>query len=189
MDTLVSPHGAKKLLLHTCCAPCAVAIVEILVQNRLTPTLFFYNPNIDNRAEYDKRLNEAHKIALLYNVELVEADYNHTDGIALTAGMENEPEQGQRCRLCFQIRLTETAQYAQANDFDCFATSLASSRWKNIEQVNDAGQNAAAQIDNVTFWNYNWRKNGLQNRRRQLIQQLDLYNQSYCGCEYSLKLL
>ena len=99
--------------------------------------------------------------------------------------VENEPERGRRCLQCFKMRLLQTAHYASEHGFTVFTTTLASSRWKSLEQINEAGQWAAAQVDGVTFWEQNWRKGGLQERRNQLLREYGFYNQLYCGCEFS----
>ena len=98
-------------------------------------------------------------------------------------GLEDEPERGGRCLKCFTLRLTETARYASEHGFSVFTTTLASSRWKSLDQINEAGKRAAALYPGTIFWEQNWRKGGLQDRRNQL------YNQLYCGCEFSRKRL
>ena len=104
-------------------------------------------------------------------------------------GLENEPERGSRCLKCFTLRLTETARYASEHGFSVFTTTLASSRWKSLDQINEAGKRAAALYPGTIFWEQNWRKGGLQDRRNQLLKEYDFYNQLYCGCEFSRKRL
>ena len=114
-----------------------------------------------------------------------EYDHNAWEGCA--AGLENEPERGGRCLQCFKFRLLRAAEYASAHGFEVLTTTLASSRWKSLDQVNEAGRWACAQVQGVTWWDQNWRKGGLQERRNQIIKEEDFYNQLYCGCEYSQK--
>ena len=102
-------------------------------------------------------------------------------------GLEAEPERGKRCLRCFSLRLTETARYAATHGFTLFTTTLASSRWKSLDQINEAGRMAAARYPGTTFWEQNWRKGGLQERRNQLLKTYAFYNQRYCGCEFSYK--
>ena len=90
---------------------------------------------------------------------------------------------------CFTLRLTETARYASEHGFSVFTTTLASSRWKSLEQINEAGRRAAALYPGTLFWEQNWRKGGLQDRRNQLLKEYDFYNQQYCGCEFSMQRL
>ena len=104
-------------------------------------------------------------------------------------GLEKEPERGGRCLKCFTLRLTETARYAAEHGFSVFTTTLASSRWKSLEQINDAGRHASALYPGTIFWEQNWRKGGLQDRRNQLLKEYDFYNQQYCGCEFSMRRL
>ncbi len=178
---------SMKLLLHCCCAPCSAAIIEWLLANDIRPTLFYFNSNIYPLEEYEKRKAECTRHAHSLKLTIVDGDYDHTTWLTRIKGLEQEPERGARCLQCFHIRLEATARYAQANGFDRIATTLASSRWKNIEQIAQAGQKAAARYPGVEFWNKNWRKGGLSERRRILLAENDFYNQSYCGCEFSMR--
>ena len=179
------PGGADRILLHACCAPCSGAIVECLVERGFRPVIFYSNSNIFPREEYDHRLNECIRYAREWGVEMVEDTYDHADWGQCAKGLENEPERGGRCLQCFKYRLLRAAQYAAANGFPVLTTTLASSRWKSLEQVNEAGQWACSQVEGVTWWDQNWRKGGLQERRNQIIREQNFYNQRYCGCEYS----
>lgn len=179
------PIDEQRLLLHTCCAPCASAIVEALIANGLQPTLFFYNPNIFPESEYLRRKQEVMRHAESLGLEMVDADYRHDEWLDAIRGHENEPERGKRCLQCFEMRLSAAAHYAATHDFKLLATTLSTSRWKNIEQINAAGNAATAAYPSLTFWGQNWRKGGLQQRRSELIAEYGFYNQTYCGCEFS----
>ena len=179
------PGGSGKILLHACCAPCSGAIVEYLVQPGYRPVIFFSNSNITPRAEYDIRLNECIRYAQKFGLEIVADDYNHSAWRGCATGLEAEPERGARCLECFKFRLLRAAQYAQDHGFDVLTTTLASSRWKSLEQVNEAGAWACSQVANVIWWPQNWRKGGLQDRRNQIIKEQNFYNQLFCGCEFS----
>ena len=183
------PGGAEKVLLHACCAPCSSAIVECLVERGITPVIFYSNSNIFPRAEYDHRLNECLRYARTWGVEIVDDVYDHADWGTCAEGLENEPERGGRCFQCFKYRLLRAARYAAAEGFPVLTTTLASSRWKNLDQVNEAGFWACSQVEGVSWWPQNWRKGGLQERRNQIIREQDFYNQRYCGCEFSLRRL
>ncbi|GHV66875.1 hypothetical protein FACS1894199_11190 [Bacteroidia bacterium] len=175
----------ENILLHTCCAPCSAAIIEWLLANGIRPTIFYFNPNIFPLAEYEKRKSECTRYAHLLGLEIIDGDYDHAQWLKGICGLEEQPERGERCMQCFKMRLLATAKCARLRGFKQFATTLASSRWKSLEQLSQAGQWAAAQVDGVTFWDKNWRKGGLSERRKILIQEHGFYNQSYCGCEFS----
>lgn len=177
----------KNVLLHCCCAPCSAAILEWMLQNDVQPTLFFYNPNIFPREEYERRKAEIVMYAAKIGVEIIDGDYDHDAWKACVAGHECDPERGGRCLLCFEMRLRRTAEVAAERGFDTIATTLASSRWKSLEQIEEAGQRAASGQKGVTFWARNWRKGGLQQRRGELLKENQFYNQQYCGCEFSKK--
>lgn len=185
-NAIVVPQGAERLLLHACCAPCSGAIVEWMLANGLRPTIFYFNPNIFPRSEYDIRKEESKRHAAMLGLPFVDGDYDHDRWLALMSGLEDEPERGLRCHRCFEMRLRAAALCARELGLSVFATTLASSRWKNLEQVNDAGRCAAQAVEGTVFWEQNWRRHGLSDRRSQLIRQYGFYNQTYCGCEFSL---
>jgi predicted adenine nucleotide alpha hydrolase (AANH) superfamily ATPase len=177
----------KTVLLHSCCAPCSAAIIEWMLAANIRPVLFYFNPNIYPKAEYDARKYELVRYARRYGVETIVGDYEHERWLQHVAGLEHEPERGARCIECFKMRLLATALLARERGLGQFAATLASSRWKNLEQIAHAGHWAAAQCDEVTFWEKNWRRNGLSERRNKLLKENGFYNQRYCGCEFSLK--
>lgn len=182
-----APGGATQVLLHTCCAPCSSAIVECLVKHGITPTIYYFNPNIFPLEEYEIRKNECSRFAKSLGLEIVDEDYDHTAWLSEMKGLENEPERGGRCLKCFKMRLLKTAQYAREHGFTVITTTLASSRWKSLEQIEEAGHFAESQVPEVTFWAQNWRKGGLSERRIQIIKEYGFYNQQYCGCEFSMR--
>ena len=227
------PEDCSEVLLHACCAPCSSAIVEWLMANGVRPTIFYYNPNIWPREEYEIRKNESKRHAESLGIQWIDGDYDHEEwlefvrgcGGAVVRGHEDslsastdlvppcprateppkqeeydvaaEPERGRRCEECFKLRLTATARKARELGIKYFATTLASSRWKSLEQINRAGliaQETVASDGNLSpltshlsplFWAQNWRKGGLQERRNQLLKEYGFYNQQYCGCEFS----
>lgn len=189
------PAGAEKILLHCCCAPCSGAIVEWMVQNGLRPTVFFSNSNIFTQEEYLKRRDEIVRYAALFDLEVIDDEYDHDAWLNAVRGLENEPERGARCTACFRFRLLRAARYAAAHGYDTLTTTLASSRWKDLEQVSAAGEwvcgTVAAELaasgsgQRAPFWwNRNWRKGGLQPRRDAIIREQNFYNQTFCGCEF-----
>ena len=189
--------GEKTVLLHTCCAPCSSAIIEALVSSGITPVIYYCNPNIYPHEEYEIRKNECTRYAQSLGLEIVDADYDHENWLEAVKGMENEPERGGRCLKCFRLRLLRTAEYARQRGIKVITTTLASSRWKSLDQINEAGFWAVDEINNnknivppddsVIWWDQNWRKGGLQERRLQIIREYDFYNQLYCGCEFSMR--
>ena len=183
MPALLDEGGG--LLLHACCAPCSSAIVEWLVEHGVRPTIFYYNPNIWPREEYNIRKEESKRHAEGLGLRWMDGDYDHRGWQTAVCGLENEPERGRRCDRCFALRLTAAARKAQELGLRYFATTLASSRWKNLDQVNRAGLLAQQQVAGTVFWAQNWRKGGLQERRNQLLKAFQFYNQQYCGCEFS----
>ncbi len=181
------PEGCREVLLHACCAPCSSAIVEWLVAHDVKPVIFYYNPNIFPREEYEIRKEESKRHAEALGLRWIDGDYRHEEWLQGVCGLEGEPERGRRCEQCFTLRLTATARMAKHLGIKYFATTLASSRWKSLEQIERAGRVAEQQVEDTVFWAQNWRKDGLQERRNQLLKEYGFYNQQYCGCEFSMR--
>lgn len=195
-DIIQAPMGETRVLLHTCCAPCSSAIIEAMLKNGITPVIYYCNPNIYPLEEYEIRKNECTRYAQSLGLEIVDADYDHDNWLEAVRGLEDEPERGGRCLKCFKLRLMRTAQYAAERGIKVITTTLASSRWKSLDQINEAGLWACEAINKassadadkaVVWWDRNWRRNGLQERRLQIIKEYDFYNQLYCGCEFSMR--
>lgn len=176
----------SRILLHACCAPCSSAIVEYLVNQGYNPVIFYSNSNIFPLDEYELRRNECVRYANDKGLLVVSDGYGHDEWRRIARGLEHEPEKGLRCTECFKFRLERAARYAHEHGFDVLTTTLASSRWKDLAQVNAAGAYACSLFPDVTWWEMNWRKGGLQDRRNELIREYGFYNQLYCGCEFSL---
>ena len=192
----------SKVLLHCCCAPCSAAIIEWMLNNDIEPTLYYYNPNIYPQEEYIIRKNELTRYADSLGLTVIDGDYDYEKWKDWachnlnTTNLEDFPERGSRCLECFKLRLLETAKKCRELGLEQFTTTLASSRWKSLDQINAAGQWAADMVNGqrstddgeqamVTFWDKNWRKGGLQDRRNALLKEKGFYNQLYCGCEFS----
>lgn len=175
----------QTLLLHVCCAPCSGAILESLLHDGIQPVVFFSNSNIVPESEYQLRLSECRRYCKKLGVELVEDVYDHQAWREAVKGLEHSPERGERCLQCFRFRLERAARYARERGLKVLTTSLASSRWKDLNQVNEAGGEACPAGGDVTWWGRNWRKGGLQERRSEIIREENFYNQNYCGCEFS----
>ena len=184
---VTAPEGADRVLLHTCCAPCSSAIIECLMRSGITPTVYYCNPNIYPEEEYLIRKNECSRYAESLGLDIVDADYDHAEWLEAVRGLEGEPERGGRCLQCFRFRLERAARYAEEHGFRVLTTTLASSRWKSLDQIHEAGRWAVSRHPSVLWWDRNWRKGGLQERRGQIIQEYGFYNQQYCGCEFSIR--
>ncbi|MHC0448927.1 MAG: epoxyqueuosine reductase QueH [Candidatus Lariskella arthropodorum] len=181
------PPCSGKVLLHSCCAPCAGEVMEAMLASEIDFTIFFYNPNIHPLKEYEMRKSENIRYAERFGISFVDADYDVQNWFAMAKGMENEPERGIRCTMCFDMRFLRTALYAKENGFPIFTSSLGISRWKNMEQINECGERAASHYDGVRYWTYNWRKNGGSARMYEIAKRENFYKQEYCGCIYSLR--
>lgn len=182
--SLEIPGGAREIMLHSCCAPCSGAILECMVNNGLKPLVFFSNSNIYPKEEYDLRLSELKRYAGSLGLEVIEDEYDHDAWLERIKGLEAEPERGARCAECFRFRLERAAACAAEHGIAVLTTSLASSRWKDLGQVNAAGVDSCRDTG-VSFWEANWRKSGLQPRRNEIIAEQNFYNQNFCGCEFS----
>ena len=186
-DRIEAPMGETRVLLHTCCAPCSSAIIEAMMKNGITPVIYYCNPNIYPYEEYLIRKDECTRYAKALGLEIIDADYDHENWLAAMKGLENEPERGGRCLKCFKLRLLSTARYARRRGIKVITTTLASSRWKSLDQINEAGRWACGNEETPVWWNQNWRKAGLQERRNAIIKEYGFYNQLWCGCEFSRK--
>jgi len=184
---LETPNGENKLFLHSCCAPCAVEIMEALAASNIETTIFFYNPNIHPRDEYEMRKEENIRFAKKLGMEFIDGDYNVRDWFDLTKGMEHEPERGIRCTACFDMRFDVTADEAAKRGFNLISSTLGISRWKNMDQINGCGERSAQRHEGMTYWTYNWRKHGGSQRMIELSKKEEFYQQEYCGCVYSLR--
>ena len=181
------PFADKKILLHACCAPCSLAILECLLSNGFEPAVFFYNPNIFPREEYEKRKAELVRHCGKSGVKFIDGDCGRDEWLAATSAYKREPERGARCLECFKIRMFASAKKTAELGLKIFTTTLSSSRWKSFAQICAAAKFAEEKIEGVLFWDFNWKKFGLSERRMELLKSGNYYNQLYCGCEYSMR--
>ncbi len=184
---LNTPDGAEKILLHSCCAPCAGEVMEAIKASGIEQTVFFYNPNIHPAEEYRLRKDENKRFCDKLNIPFIDADYDTDHWFVRTRGLENEPERGQRCTVCFDMRFERTALYAYEHHFTVISSTLGISRWKDMEQINDCGIRSAGHYPGISYWTYNWRKQGGSQRMIELSKREVFYQQEYCGCVYSLR--
>ena len=184
---LETPNGESSLLLHSCCAPCAGEVMEAVAASDIDTTVYFYNPNIHPIEEYELRKEENKRYCEALNFKFIDADYDKDNWFDRIKGLEDEPERGERCTKCFDMRFERSALFAHENNFSLFATNLGISRWKDLDQVNNSGLRAANRYDNLAFWDFNWRKQGGSSRMIEISKREEFYQQEYCGCVYSLR--
>jgi predicted adenine nucleotide alpha hydrolase (AANH) superfamily ATPase len=174
----------EKLLLHACCAPCSLAIIEEL-KSAYQLTVLYYNPNIFPESEYLKRKAEVERMCQLWQVPTVDLDYDYQAWERKWGDIPQEKEPGPRCSACYRDRLERTAQYARANQFARFASSLSSGRVKKSKVINAIGQAVATRFG-VPFLDQDWKKGGRYERGLALVKEHGVYRQDYCGCRPSL---
>jgi predicted adenine nucleotide alpha hydrolase (AANH) superfamily ATPase len=172
---LEAPGGVKEVLLHSCCAPCSGAVLECLLNNGIQPTMFYYNPNIFPEEEYEKRKQEEIRYCASLGVKFIDGDYDHELWRGLVRGYEKCPERSERCMICFKHRLAVAAR-------ETLNLGL-----KVFEQVSEAGRYAEEQVPESIFWDHNWRKGGMSERRVAICKEQNFYLQQYCGCEMSFE--
>ena len=181
---LQTVEKGTRLLLHSCCAPCSSACLERL-KEVFSVTVLYYNPNIDDFAEYQKRKDE--QIRLLQSTgwaDFIDCDYDNEAFEQIAKGLENEPERGNRCKLCYGLRLQRTAQTAKENGFAYFCTTLSLSPHKNADWINELGEEYGKQYG-VQFLPSDFKKKGGYPRSIQLSKDYGLYRQDFCGCRFS----
>lgn len=175
------------LLLHACCAPCSSYCLEYLSQY-FKITVFFYNPNISERAEYLHRLDEEKRLIsemnFKYPVSIIEGEYSPTEYFSAVKGLENEPEGGERCKKCFALRLEKSARIAREMNFDYFTTTLTISPLKNAGVLNEIG-GYFADLYKAKWLSSDFKKKEGYKRSIVLSAEHKLYRQNYCGCIFS----
>ena len=181
------PNNEDKLLLHSCCAPCSGEIIEAIAASNIKTTVYFYNPNIHQIDEYERRKDENRRFCEKVGFECIDGDYDKDNWFELTKGMEWQPERGKRCSTCFDMRFIKTASHAQKHGFDIISSTLGISRWKDFNQINNSGIKAADLFDKISYWTYNWRKNNGSENMLLVSKSENFYMQEYCGCVYSLR--
>ena len=177
------------LLLHACCAPCSSACLERL-GDRFKISILYYNPNISDKSEYDKRLDELHRFVSKINskngITIIDGRYDTSEFSTIANGLENEPERGKRCYKCYKLRMEETAKVADKLGFDYFATTLSLSPHKNVNWINEIGEDLDKIYDTKYLYSDFKKRNGYK-RSIELSKEYNLYRQDYCGCIYSKK--
>lgn len=184
LEILRSVPRGERLLLHSCCGPCSTRCLEAL-KDVFRVTVLYYNPNITDAAEYEKR--KAEQMRFLRETgwaDALECPYDTQEFFAVAAGLEGEPEGGARCTRCFALRLSYTARRAKAEGFGWFGTTLSVSPHKDAARINALGEKIAA--DTGVRWLYaDFKKQNGYLRSTELARQYRLYRQNYCGCIFS----
>jgi epoxyqueuosine reductase len=186
-EKLTPPVQGGKVLLHSCCAPCSGEVMEAIAASGIEFAIYFYNPNIHPREEYELRKAENIRFAEKHGIAFVDADYDMENWFKRVKGLEWEPERGARCTMCFDMRFERTALYAHEHGYPVITSCLGISRWKNLAQINACGVRAAARYPGMTYWEFNWRKKGGAARMLEISKEEQFYQQEYCGCVYSLR--
>jgi len=162
-------------------------MIEEMQEMGIDITVFFYNPNIHPVKEYEIRKDENKKFAEYLGIPFVDADYDVDEWYERAKGMELDPERGRRCSMCFDMRLDRTALYAFENQFPVFTTTNATSRWKDIDQVNASGIKVSHNYEGVEYWVYDWQTDRMTKRKYEIAATRKFYKQEYCGCTFSLR--
>lgn len=189
IDKFENDKVVPKLLIHSCCAPCSSYVLEYLSEHFLI-TLFYYNPNITPEEEYVRRVEEQRRLINVLNpkypITLEEGEYQPKRFFDSVKGLEHIKEGGERCFVCFKMRLKEAAILAKEKKFDYFTTTLTISPLKNSAIINEIGQDLAKTY-NIAFLPSDFKKKNGYRRSVELSKQYDLYRQDYCGCIFSKK--
>lgn len=188
-EQIKNMNEGSTLLMHACCAPCSSACLERL-GNYFDISILYYNPNITDKEEYLKRVEEIKKFIsgfkTKYPIKLIEGRYDPKEFFEIAKGLEDEPERGKRCFKCYKLRLEETAKVASLKKFDYFCTTLTLSPYKNATWLNEIGEELNNNYNSTYLYSDFKKKNGYK-RSIELSKEFDLYRQDYCGCVYSLR--
>lgn len=188
IDTISEP---KKLLLHSCCAPCSSACIERLT-NFFDITILYYNPNIEPYEEYLKRKKEEIRFIKEYpnihKLDIIDCDYDNDLFLNIATGLEEEPERGKRCLKCYNLRMEYTAKKAKELGYDYFATTLTLSPLKDSQVLNKIGYALSKKYD-ISYLPSDFKKQNGYKRSIELSKEYNLYRQNFCGCKYSRKVI
>lgn len=181
-EQILLNSSGKRLLLHSCCAPCSSSVLERLI-SKIDVTVFYYNPCIMPKDEYTHRLSEQRRLCDILGVSLIEGQYDNEVYLDTVRGLENAPEGGSRCVECFYMRLYKTAIEAKNGGYDMFCTTLTVSPHKNAQLINDIGNKISGEVG-IEFLPSDFKKKNGYLRSIELSKQYDLYRQEYCGCRF-----
>lgn len=189
IESLKKEEKVKRLLLHSCCAPCSSYVLEYLAQY-FSVSIFYYNPNITIEEEYKNRIEEQKRLIkelpVKYPISFLEGEYFPEKYFETVKGYEKEKEGGERCFLCYELRLREAAEVAKKGKFDYFTTTLSISPMKNAKKLNEIGERLSLQYG-IPYLYSDFKKKGGYQRSIALSKEYHLYRQNYCGCIFSKK--
>ena len=176
----------KKILLHACCGICSGYPIQLLKDLGYKPVVYFCNPNLDTKEEFNRRLQAQMEVCQHFNVELIIEPYSHEEYLSTIKGFESEPEKGKRCDKCIELRLHKTALKAKSLDIKEFTTSLTISPHKNFPKIHSIGSFLAKKY-NLSYPEFDFKKKDGFLKTNNLSKDLNLYRQNYCGCEFARK--
>ena len=174
----------RKILLHACCGICSGHPISLLKDMGYDVVVYFCNPNLDTLEEFNRRLEAQRKVCKCFGVNLIVEKYKHNEFLEYVKGLENEPERGKRCDKCIELRLKHAGKKAKELDIDLYTTSLVISPHKNFEKISEAG-NKIANLYSIEYLSKNFRKQDGFLKTNQISKELNLYRQTYCGCEFA----
>lgn len=183
LDSIKASGARPSMLLHTCCAPCSTYVLELL-REVFDLTLYFYDPNIHPREEYETRRDEMKEYARKFSLSFVEGPYEVERWFEVTRGHDEDKEGTERCFICYEMRLREAARFARDNSFTWFGTVLSISPHKNAQKINEIGRSLATEYG-VAYLSADFKKREGFKRSIALSRENGLYRQDYCGCVYS----
>ena len=187
LEEISKLDSPKKILLHSCCAPCSSYVITFL-SNYFDITILYYNPNIAPVEEYNKRKQEQIRLIKTLNtknkLDFLDCDYDNDIYNQTIKGYEQAPEGGSRCHLCFKLRLEKTAKLAKLHNYDYFGSTLTVSPHKNAKVINEIGEKISNQY-NIKWLYSDFKKNEGFKQSIELSKKYELYRQDYCGCIYS----
>ena len=187
LNELNSLDQKKRILLHSCCAPCSSHVITFLTKY-FDITILYYNPNISPKEEYIKRKEEQIRLIKsidhINKIDIIDCDYDNDKYENSIKGFEKCPERGARCTICYKLRLEKTAQIAKDNNFDYFCSTLSVSPYKNANLINEIGENLEKEY-NIKWLYSDFKKDDGYKKSIELSKVYNLYRQNYCGCKYS----
>ena len=187
LEKIVTSGAVPRLLLHSCCAPCSSYVIEYLTEY-FEMTVFYFNPNIYPEEEFYKRIDEQcrfiDRIPVKHPIHFIGSDYRSEEFYAAVKGHEGDPEGGERCKICYRLRLEETARLAAREGFDYFTTTLSISPHKNAEWLNSIGAELTSEYKVPWLFSDFKKRNGFK-RSTELCREYCIYRQDYCGCVFS----
>ena len=189
LEELENLKEKKRILLHSCCAPCSSHVITFLTKY-FDITILYYNPNISPKSEYDKRKEEQirliKEIDKINNIDIIDCDYDNDKYGSLIKGYEECPERGERCTICFNLRLEKTAKMAKELNYDYFCSTLTVSPYKNSKLINEIGESLSKKY-NIKWLYSDFKKDNGYKKSIDLSHKYNLYRQNYCGCKYSVR--